>query len=298
MSKQDYYKTLDIEKGASANEVKKAFYKLAQKYHPDKPEGDEAKFKEINEAYQTLSDDKKRKAYDQFGHAGAQFGGGGGQGFGGFDFGGGQNMNFDFSGIDLEDILSQFGMGGMGGFGRRVRRGSDVQMRIDLTFKEAIKGAQKDIEVPDYENDANGNTRKKVDVTIPAGIENGQRIRLAGYGQTIPDGEPGDFYLSIRVEPHETLRREGQQLITRVDVKLSDAISGASHEVEGIDGTVKIKIPAGTQSGTVVRVRGKGVPGGGFMGSGDLLVKVRVQIPGKLSRKAKKALEIFKEEGL
>jgi len=297
MSKQDYYKLLNVEKSASPTEIKKAFYKLAQKYHPDKPEGDEAKFKEINEAYQTLSDDKKRKAYDQFGHAGAQFGGG--QGFGGFDFGGGgQNMHFDFGGIDLEDILSQFGMDGMGGFGRRVRRGRDVQMRMDLTFKEAIQGAQKEIEVPDYEKDSKGNKRKKISVTIPAGIENGQRIRLAGYGETIPDGEPGNLYLSMHVLPHEALRREGQHLVTRADIKMTDAISGMSYEVESLDGPVKIKIPSGTQSGTVMRVRGKGVPGGGFMGSGDLLVEIRVTIPKKLSRKAKKALEILKEEGL
>ena len=289
MSK-DYYKTLSVDKGASASDIKKAFHKLAMKYHPDKPEGDEAKFKEINEAYQVLSDDKKRAQYDQFGSAGPQgFGGGGFGGFGGFN---GQNMHFDFGGanIDLDDIFSMFG-GGFGG--QRVRRGRDFQMDVELSFKEAVQGVKKEITIP-----ASGDQKeRKVSVDIPAGIDNGQRVKLSGYGESIPDGQPGNLYLMVRVQPHKILRREGNHLVAEIEVKLTDAILGAKYEIEGVDGPINIKIPAGLKSGEVLRVRGKGIPGGMFSG-GDLLIQTHIKIPKKLSKDGKKAIEMLREEGL
>lgn len=296
MSK-DYYKTLDVKKDASASEIKKAFYKLAQKYHPDKAEGDEAKFKEINEAYQVLSDEKKRKQYDQFGTAeGNPFGGG--SGFGGFQ---GGNTHFDFGNIDLEDILEQFGMGGFGGFGGRrgPQRGSDVQMNIELSFKEAIQGVSKEIEIPDFAKDTRGSKTKSLNVTIPAGVESGQRIRLSGYGHPSPEegGQSGNLYLVVSVQPHKTLHREGHHLVHEMTLKLTEAIQGGKREIETLDGKVRITIPAGTKTGDILRVKGKGVPTGGFHGSGDLLVIVHVDIPKKLSKKAREALKVLEEEG-
>lgn len=292
MSK-DYYKLLGVEKTASESEIKKAFYKLAQKYHPDKPEGDEAKFKEINEAYQVLSNKDKRAQYDRFGSAGPNMGG---AGFGGFQ----GAQGFDFSGIDLEDILSQFGFGGagFGGFGGR-RKGQSVQVTLQLDFKEAVLGVEKEIEVPDL-SDGTGNKTKKVKVTIPAGVESGQQVKLTGYGHPLGGGEPGDLYLQIHVKPHKTLRREGAHLVTDLEIKLTDAILGTKYEIEDLEGRVGVKIPAGTQSGTVLRMRGKGVPTQSLFGSGvgDLLIVVKVKIPKKLSKKAKKAIEELRGEGI
>jgi len=293
MSK-DYYKTLGVEKTASASEIKKAFYKHAQKHHPDKPDGDEAKFKEYNEAYQVLSDEKKRKQYDQFGSAdGNPFGGGGGGGFQG---------SHDFGNIDLEDILNQFGMGGFGGFGGRrgPQRGSDVQMNIELSFKEAIQGVSKEIEIPDFSEDTRGSKTKSLSVTIPAGVESGQRIRLSGYGHPSPEdgGQPGHLYLVVSVKPHKTLRREGHHLVHDMTLKLTEAIQGGKREIETLDGKVRITIPSGTKTGDLLRVRGKGVPSSGFSGDGDLVVVVRVDIPKKLSKKAKEAIKILEEEGM
>lgn len=297
MSK-DYYKILGVEKSASASEIKKAFYKLAQKHHPDKPDGDEIKFKEANEAYQVLSDEKKRKQYDQFGSAdGNPFGGAGG-GFGGFQ---GNAQHFDFGNIDLEDILSQFGMGGFGGFGgRRQSRGSDVQMNIELSFKEAVQGVSKEIEIPDFSKDTRGSKTKSLNVTIPAGVESGQRIRLSGYGHPAPDdeGQAGHLYLIVSVKPHKTLRREGHHLVHDMALKLTEAILGGKREIETLDGKVRITIPPGTKTGDLLRVRGKGVPSGGYAGTGDLIVVIRVDIPKKLSKKAKEAIKILEEEGI
>ncbi len=296
---QDYYKTLNVPKSASKDDIKKAFRKLAHEYHPDKKTGNEAKFKEANEAYQTLSDDKKRAQYDQFGSAGPQFGGGGGQqqGFGGFDFSG---FNVDFNGFqggqefDLNDIFSAFG----GGFGRRVRKGRDIVLSLNLSFKESVKGVTKTIKVP---SNSAQKARKEVEVKIPAGIESGQMMKLVGYGETVDGGQasdhPGDLLLKIIIEPHKTLRKEGIHLVTNLSVKLSDAILGATYEVDGVDGPIKIKIPKGINTGKILRIKGEGIPAGRFQ-HGDLLVVVDVDIPDSLNREQKKLMEELQKSGL
>lgn len=303
MSK-DYYQSLGVQKDASESDIKKAFYKLAQKHHPDKPGGDEGKFKEINEAYQVLSNKEKRAQYDRFGSAGPNMGGGaGGAGYGGFGgFGGFQGgaQGFDFNGIDLEDILSQFGMGGFGGFGGgRARKGKDAQMHLELSFKEAALGVEKEIEVPDLSS-GKSNATKKVKVQIPPGVEEGQRVRLEGYGYPLEGAPAGNLYLSILIKKHPTLEREGVNLIARVTVKLSQAVLGDTITVDTLDGTTDIKIPAGMQPGQILRVRAKGIPTVGMFGStsGDLLIVPTITIPKKLSKKAKEAMEVLKEEGV
>ncbi len=297
MSK-DYYKILEVDKSASKDEIKKAFRKLAHEYHPDKKTGNEAKFKEVNEAYQVLSDDQKRAQYDRFGSAGPQFGGQGGQGFGGFDFGG-FNINFDgFQNgqeFDLNDIFSAFG-GGFGG--RRVKRGRDIVLSLNLSFKESITGTDKTIKVP--ENSAQ-KSQKEVSIKIPAGIESGQMMKLAGYGEPVSPpaggGQAGDLLLKIYVESHRTLRKEGIHLVTNLKVKLTDAILGSTYDVEGVDGPIKIKIPKGIQTGKILRIKGAGVQAGRFQ-HGDLLVVIEVEIPDSLSKEQKRLIEELQKSGL
>lgn len=301
MSK-DYYKTLGVEKSASKDDIKKAFRKLAHEYHPDKKTGNEAKFKEVNEAYQVLSDDQKRAQYDRFGSNGPQFGGAGAQGFGGFDPSdfsragfGGFNINFDGFGngqeFDLNDIFSAFSGGG---FGRRVRKGRDIMLNLTLSFKESILGVSKTIKIPSNSVEKD---KKEVTIKIPAGIESGQMMKLQGYGESIPDGQAGDMLVKIFVESHKTLRKEGIHLVSDLKVKLTDAILGATYDVEGVEGPIKIKIPKGIQTGKILRVRGAGVSAGRFQ-VGDLLVVVEVEIPDSLTREQKKLIEELQESGL
>ena len=291
MSK-DYYKILEVEKGASKEELKKAFRKKAHEFHPDKKTGDEAKFKEVNEAYQVLSDDQKRAQYDRFGSNGPQFGGqGGGAGFGGFDFGG---FNFEgFQGgqeFDLNDIFSAFG----GGFGRRVRKGRDIVLSLNISFKESVQGTDKTIKVP--ENSAQ-NGQKEVSIKIPAGIESGQMMKLQGYGEAIDGGQPGDMLVKMYIESHKSLRKEGIHLVTNLQVKLTDAILGATYDVEGVEGPIKIKIPKGIQTGKILRIKGAGIAAGRFQ-HGDLLVVIEVEIPDSLSKEQKKLIEELQKSGL
>jgi DnaJ-class molecular chaperone len=291
MSK-DYYKTLGVDKGASKDEIKKAFRKMAHKYHPDKKDGDEAKFKEANEAYQTLSDDQKRAQYDRFGSAGPQFGGAGGQGFGGFDFSGFQQGGFNGQGVefDLGDIFGEmFG----GGFGR-PRKGQNIVLRLKLTFEESIKGAKKKIKLPEQSAQADKDT---IEIEIPAGIDHGQKMKLSGYGAPMQGGQPGDLYLQFIVEEHPDLRKEGSHLVTDLHIKLSDALLGGKKEVPTVDGTTKIKIPQGIQHGTALRVRGEGVQGGMF-NTGDLLVQILIDMPDKLSKDQKKLIEELQDMGI
>ena len=292
MSK-DYYALLGVDKNASSSEIKKAFHKLAHTYHPDKQGGDEKKFKEINEAYRVLSNDQKRKQYDQFGSAGPQGGFGGAQGFGGFDFsqfqqGGGQ---FDFG--DLGDIFETF-MGG--GFG--MRKGRDIQVTVSITFHEALVGVKKKISIPQLKDGRDLGKNKDVEVTIPAGVEDGQRMRLEGYGEEVTDGRPGNVMVYISVTKHDTFRREGPHIVMDLEVKLSDALLGATYDIELVDGsTLGVKIPAGLPSGEVLRIKGKGVQGGTFR-KGDLYIKTHIMMPKKLSSDAKKAIKTLQEEGL
>jgi len=291
---KDYYSILGIQKGASADEIKKAFRKLAQQYHPDRPTGDEKKFKEINEAYTVLSDDKKRAQYDQFGSA--DFGGAGagaGQGFGGFDFSGfaqgfqqGQGGNVEF---DLNDILSQmFG----GGARQRTPRGKDIAVDITITFKEAVLGAEKEAT---FSRD--DGSKETVKFTVPPGIDDGEMLRMNGKGEPIENGVPGNLYLRIHVEPHKTLRKEGVHLVMDLPVKFTEAVLGAKKKIDTLDEDVfTLKVPKGITHGEVLRVRGKGVPVPG-RGTGDLLVRIHVPTPINLSRKAKKAIEALQDEG-
>lgn len=294
-SKRDYYEILGVGKNASDDEIKKAYRKLAVKYHPDKNPGDkeaEAKFKEINEAHDVLSDKQKRARYDQFGHAGVggaggnPFSGGGAGGpFGGFDFNG-QTFNFDFGGGGaFDDILgSIFGFGGAGP--RRPRRGADYQTSVTLDFEEAIFGTTKKVSV-------NGSELK---VKIPAGIDDGMSIRLRGKGGEAPskDAEPGDLYVRVRVKSHKHLTREGAIILSEEKISMVDAALGCEIDVETVDGTVTMKVPAGTQSGTPFKLSGHGVP---FRSDGDRgphIVTVIVETPKNLSKKQKELLEEFK----
>lgn len=298
MSK-DYYKTLGVSKNASQDEIKKAFRKLASEHHPDKKTGNEAKFKEVNEAYQTLGDEKKRAQYDQFGSAGPQFGAGGGGfqgGFGGMNWedimrqaqgqGGAQ---FDFGDIDLGDIFGAFGFGGGG-----MRRGRNIQVSIRISFKESVFGVKREIEIPELRDGKQGG-KKKITVDIPAGIDDGQSIRYEGLGEQITNGRAGNLLVSISVDTHKVFRKEGMHLVMDLPIKLTDAILGAEYTIETLDGKEKVKIPTGLQMGTVLRVRGKGVQGGTFQ-KGDLLIRTRIAIPEKLSKKAKDLIEQLSEE--
>ena len=293
MAKRDYYEILGVPKSASDDEIKKAYRKLAIKYHPDKNQGDkeaEAKFKEINEAHDVLSDKQKRARYDQFGHAGV--GGAGGNPFagGGNPFGGGfnyngQTFNFDFGGGGLDDILGN--LFGFGAGARRPRRGDDYQTSVTLDFEEAIFGTTKSISV-------NG---KDLKIKIPAGIDDGMSIRLAGKGGPAPEGssEKGDLYVRIRVKPHKNLTREGAIILSEERISMVDAALGCEIDVETVDGKITMKVPAGTQSGTPFKLSGHGVP---FRADGDRgphIVTVIVETPKNLSRKQKELLEEFKK---
>jgi molecular chaperone DnaJ len=356
MSK-DYYKILGVEKNATQDEIKKAFRKKAHKYHPDKKDGDEKKFKEANEAYQTLSDEKKRAQYDRFGSAGPQmggFGGGAGQGFGGFDFSqfqqGGMG-GFDFGDIDLGDLFG-------GGFGGRTRqkRGHDLQTQVQLSFKESIFGVQKSIKLEHNKVcvDCNGlgaekgsemetcsecggsgqvqqrmmgifatvtecptchgkgkvpkkkcktckgagivREKETVEFKIPAGIKHGDTLRIRGKGEAVSGGIPGDLFVQVIVTPDKVFGRSGLDLTLDQEITISEAVLGAKRKIKLLDGNeIEIKIPAGTQSGTILRVSGKGIDTGRT--KGNLMVKVNVHIPKKLSKKAKEAMEILQEEG-
>ena len=289
MAKRDYYEVLGVSKNASDDEIKKAYRKLAIKYHPDKNPGDkeaEAKFKEINEAHDVLSDKQKRARYDQFGHAGVG-GAGGGNPFGGqggaFNFNG-QTFNFDFgSGSPFDDILGNiFGFGGP----RRPRRGADYQTSVTLTFEEAIFGTTKNIDIDG----------KDTKIKIPAGIDDGMSIRLAGKGGPAPEGgtERGDLYVRIKVKPHKHLTREGAIILSEEHIDMVDAALGCEIEVETVDGKITMKVPAGTQSGTPFKLSGHGVPIRADGDRGPHIVTIIVETPKNLSKKQKELLEEFK----
>jgi len=289
---EDYYEILGVNKNASDDEIKKAYRKLALKYHPDRNPGDkeaEKKFKEVNEAHEVLSDKQKRTRYDQFGKAGLggnsnPFGGGnpfGGQG-GSYSYSfNGQNINFgDF---DLNDIFSSF-FGG-GGFNRR-NRGRDLQTSITIDFKDAIFGTTKTINIEG----------KNIKIKIPAGIDDGQAIKLSGRGGEAPEkgGEPGDLYIQIRVKPHKTLTREGRIILSEQHISMADAALGCEIEVETVDGPITMKVPAGTQSGTPFKLSGHGVPIRADGDRGPHIVSIIVDTPVKLSKRQREILEEFR----
>ena len=300
MANRDYYETLGVNKSASDDEIKKAFRKLAVKYHPDKNPGDktaESKFKEANEAYEVLKDKEKRARYDQFGHAGVNGGAAGGSPFGnqgyrsgGFSYGG-QNVDFDFGGFGgggLEDILGDlFGFGGPRS--RRPRKGADYQTSLTIDFKDSIFGTTKTITKDD----------KDIKIKIPAGIDDGMSIRLNGYGGDAPtkDGMKGDLYVRVRVRPDKRFTREGNIILSNETISMVDAALGTEIEVETIDGPLTMKVPAGTESGTPFKLSGHGVP---FRADGDRgphIIRLTVETPKNLSKKQKQLLEEFKASG-
>lgn len=298
---KDFYKTLGIEKNASQEDIKKAFRKLAHQYHPDKNNGDDAKFKEVNEAYQVLSDEKKRAQYDRFGEAGVN--GMGGGGYGGFQ--GGFNPNdfgFDFSGFqnggnvefemnDLGDIFNTFFGGGMR---QRTPRGRTITAGVELTFKESIFGTEKTISLKSVGVKTKSD---EVVVKIPAGIEHGETLRVRGYGEIVEGGTTGDLHVQVTVRPDPIYRKVGSNLVRSLDVKLSDALLGGEYEIETLDGKLTVKIPAGIQPNEILRVKEKGVPLSTGKKRGDLLLTITIKIPEKLSKEAKKTIEKLKEEG-
>ena len=293
MSKRDYYEVLGVSKGASDDEIKKAFRKLAVKYHPDKNPGDkeaEEKFKEANEAYSVLSDKTKRSRYDQFGHAGVGGDGGGNPFGGGFNGAYGQNFNFDFGGGGFEDIINA--MFGGGGF-RAARRGRDYRTSITIDFEEAIFGATKTISVEG----------EQIKLKIPAGIYDGQSIRLGGKGGEAPnaDGQRGDLYVEVRVRAHKTLTREGELILSEITIPMTDAVLGTEVKVETVDGEITMKVPAGTQPGTNFKLSGHGAPRLGTDQRGPHIVTINVEIPKNLTKKQRELIEEFanaKKRGL
>lgn len=360
---KDYYEILGIQKSASKDEVKKAFRKLAAKYHPDKKGGDEARFKEISEAYATLSDDKKRAEYDAYGRSYSGSAGGGNP-FGGGQWGGFQG-GFGQGGVefDINDIFQGFGdiFGGGGGAhgGGRYARGNDISVDIELSFREAVFGVKRTLKLVKNNTCAtcsgtgakqksemitcstcNGNGRIRetrqsilgqfatvrectvcggtgkipkekcadcggqgvrrsedvVDIAIPAGIEPGEMIRMTGRGEGVKGGTPGDLYIKVHVQRHQTIHRNANNLESTLRVKLTDALLGATYGVETLDGTVQIKIPEGVKHGEILRIKGKGVPAGSSRG--DFHVKIMIDIPDKLSRTARKLVEELKREGV
>jgi len=287
MAAKDYYKILGVERNASEEDIKKAFRKLAHQYHPDKKGGDEAKFKEVNEAYGVLGDKQKRAQYDQF-SAGGGSAFGGGAGFNpndfGFDFSSFNQAGFDAG--DLGDILSSiFG-------GKRVRRGRDVAVDIELSFQESIFGVERKVVI----NSAVVK-QKEVSIRVPPGIDDGQMIRLSGMGEAMEGGIPGDLYVKVHVRKHAKLRKEGYNLVMDLELKLSEALLGTEKLIGTLDGEVTLKVPTGTNSGTILRIKGKGVPLGGDR-RGDLYVRCIVKLPEKLSKEQKKIVEELKAQGL
>lgn len=285
----DYYKILGINKNASQDEIKKAFRKLAQKYHPDKPGGDEKKFKEINEAYSVLSNEQKRKQYDTFGSADSH-GFGGGQGFGGFDFSGFQgNFNGQHVDFDLGDIFNQFFKGGM----RHTPKGQNITIDISISFKESVFGTKQKISYYKKRDPK----KYEFEISIPAGIDDRQILKLAGKGEPIEGGNPGDLLVIVHVEKHKYLIKEGFHIRTELFLKPTELLLGTKKEIEGVDRKITIKIPERTRPGEVFKVKGEGVV---YRQNhrGDLFIIVSLDMPKKIDRKVKKLLEELKDLGV
>lgn len=355
--KRDYYETLGVGKGASADEIKKAFRRKAVELHPDKEGGDEAKFKEVNEAYDVLKDSSKRQRYDQFGHAGVGGNGASGgnpyEGFGGFGGGQGQSMNFDFGDMGLGDIFGSFFGGGQSGRSQQAR-GHDVETRTEITFEQAVFGTEVELNLnledncehckgttvePGYDLmtcdeckgsgqvthvmrtvfgniqqqapcpkchgrgkipekpcsvcKGNGTQRKSQSVAfkIPAGIDDGATIRLRERGEALANGPKGDLYVQIRVKAHKLFTREGDLILSEEHIGMVEAALGAEIKVATVDGPIKMKIPAGTQSGSDFKLSSHGVTHMKSSTRGAHIVTIIVDTPTKLSKEQRELLE-------
>lgn len=345
-TKRDYYEVLGIDRGAGADEIKKAYRKLAMQNHPDRNPGDKAaeeRFKEASEAYQILSDPERRSQYDRFGHAAFEQGGG----FGGFDFGGG------FAEDIFNDLFGDF-FGGRGRGGRsRSRRGEDLRYDLEIEFEEAAEGGERVVSIPRLSkcDDCSGSgssdggdrttcpgcqgsgqvrfqqgfftiaktcgqcggqgsvvsnpcrtcggagVRQKnvqLNIRIPAGVDTGSRLKLRGEGEQGRNGGPaGDLYVVLSVLPHPLFSRDGNDVVCEMPITFPEAALGAEIEVPTLGGKVKMKIPAGTQSGNVFRLKGKGVPDLRGYGRGDQMVRIIVEVPRKLTARQREILEEF-----
>ena len=304
---QDYYETLGVGRNASEDEIKKAYRKLARKYHPDVNKGEEAeeKFKRINEAHEVLKDPEKRKRYDQLGpdwQAGQDFKPPPGWEDVHFEFGNGaQAEAFNFGGGFSDFFETLFGgrMGGGAGAQARqtawIMRGQDHEAEVEVSLEDAFHGATRTLTLQGHEVDAQGRVRpttQNLKVKIPSGVTDGTRIRLAGKGgEGMGGGPTGDLYLKVKLEPHQRFRVAGHDLEVELPVAPWEAALGATVEVPIIDGTVKLKIPPGTQSGQKLRLRGKGLPRKGD-DQGDLFARVKIVVPKDLSPREK---ELFSE---
>lgn len=301
----DYYKTLGVPRDADADTIKKAFRKLARKHHPDAG-GDEAKFKEINEAYEVLSDEKKRKLYDQYGTANENqipFGGGAWQGQGGNPFGGSGFGGFGSWADILESIRNGEGAFGtewnFGGQGQtyqarpKPQKGADKNVTMTVTFDEAFKGCEKKVRI----GKAGTNEKETLSIKIPAGAVEGGRVRLKGKGAPgIQGGPAGDLLVNIHIADHPLFKRDKADVLMDVPITFAEAALGTQIVVPTPEGKkVSIKVPAGCESGTVLKVKGKGAPrlGKGATGAGDLLLTLHVAVPKTLNDKQKEALEAF-----
>ncbi len=302
--KKDYYETLGVPRGSSDAEIKKAYRKLAMKYHPDKNPGNknaENKFKEVSEAYEILRDAKKRAAYDQFGHAGAQAGGFQGHPFsGGFDFGGFKQQ--DFGGAygqhtNPHDLFNEiFGdlFGGRRQGGRQEAKGADLRYTVSLRFEEAAKGCEKTINFIRKRGLKDDHAR--ISVTIPAGVKEGQRLKLKGEGDSPPSGgEAGDLYVVVNMQKHPLFHRDEQNILMDLPISFVDAILGTSIEIPTLTGRAKLNIPAGTNSGKILRLKEKGFPKIGSSPTGDMLVRIIVDIPQNLTKEQLKLVEHLSE---
>jgi DnaJ-class molecular chaperone len=294
MATTDYYKILGIEKVASADEIKKAFRKLAVKFHPDRnpdDKGAEDKFKEINEAYAVLSDPQKKEQYDTYGSSGFHKQYSQEDIFRNFDF----NRTFKDMGMGGgEDIFSRlFGRGGRGGLRSGPQKGADLEMETDISFRDAAHGAEKLVAFR-----RNGK-REELKVKIPAGVDNGSKIRITGKGgQGEGGGTQGDLYLIIRVLNDPVFVRDGGDLFVDRLIPFSAACLGTSLDVPTLEGDKRIKVAAGTQPGTKIRLKGCGLKPFGSNYKGDLYVKISVHIPENLNGEQKKLVEELAKKGL
>src|SRR6266571_123990 len=294
-NKRDYYEVLGVTRGASDDEVKKAFRRLAKQYHPDanKEQGAGARFIEISEAYEVLSDPQKRAAYDRYGHAGVS--NGMGAGFGG-----------DFAGFSsINDLFESFFAGATGAQRRTgTQRGADLRYELTITFEEAVFGCQKEIELPRWEScptcekcRGQGRVRnnRRVVVNIPAGVDDGINVRVTGEGEvSARGGTPGNLYVILTVKPHQFFKRQGNDILYELPISFTQAALGDEVEVPTVDGkTTILKIPAGTQSNRSFRLKGMGVPVVHSSARGDQHVIVKVVTPTNLTSEQKRLLEEF-----